>query len=860
LYQKLFSSFCTNDVIIAVNNRLAIYISEEYFKFLSNNNPSFVTPTPRIYTFDNYINTIWDPTANQITLSSLQQQLSWQSIWYEIIKDNNELSATLSLKAYLLCQQYIVSEQELRLHSISDEQQIFFQAYNKYRDLCTKNSWVNNNDIMLSVAANITELKNKLPNKIYLVGFDTYTPLQENFINSISNFSAIEYYQNDKANVNTRELYAAIETKDEIKTMCSWAMQKSAEGKNIACIVPSLHNEHHHINDYFTNELAIETIFNLDPQHSWFNISAGVSLASVGIIECALKIFALATVEFNLDNISYLLNSPYIYENLADMIKLMELDNIIYNYGCPEPTLSFINAVMQNQEESSRLKWCAFFKLIDVELKSKNIAAWIKYFKTLLETIQWSMHREHTSSEYQALQSFNNALAELQRCDILNLSFTPQAAYRQIYNYINSIVFKPEGHDSKIQILGTLEASTMHFDAAWIMGMSKQQWPQFGDTNPFIPLNIQKKLQMPHSSVEKDVTYANKQMQHLKHIAGEIVFSYPQELEHYKTQATATISELAVYTPASTTTITNNAMQLETIIDNYTKPIENNTKIKGGSNLFKLFTECPFKAFAKLRLNAYSYNPPKHGISGSDKGNIVHHTLESIWRELRTQGKLLALNDEQIADLINQHLEKIINNTFHNHPYDRQHKIIALEQERIFSIIHNWLQYEKTRSNFKVISCEEKWQLTVSDLHLQIKIDRVDQRADGSKVIIDYKTGDANPTNWLSSPIRDPQLPLYSVYTNDHAAIAFAHLKQNSITLKGISNNEKDSELTYFANLNKKSPNNSWEELQQDWQQQLGKTAYEFKQGDATVKPLDTKSCTFCDLKSLCRIKQWQHH
>ncbi len=860
MYQKLFANLCDDDVIITVNNRLAIYLREEYFRFFSANNSNFVTPTPSIYTFDDYINTLWTPIADKTTLSPLQQQLAWQSIWYTNIQDNNELSATLSLKAYLLCQQYMVTEDELRDNIISDEQQIFFQAYKKYRAASRQNNWVNNNDIILSVTENITKLNNKLPTKIYLVGFDTYAPLQENFINQINNFTAIEYYLKNNTNIITSKIYTAIDTKDEIKKMCLWAKQKAVEGKNTACIVPELHNEHQMINDYFINELAIETIFTVDPKHSKFNISAGIPLASVGIIECALKIFAMATVAFNLENISYLLNSPYIYTNADDMIKLMELDSIIYNYGCKEPSLTFVNSVLQNQEESSRLKWSAFLTLIAREISTANITDWIKYFKQLLTTIQWGMHREHTSSEYQALQSFNNALTELERCAILQLSFTPQAAYRQIYNYIKSIIFKPEGHNSAIQILGTLEASTMHFDAAWIMGMSNQQWPQFGDTNPFIPLNIQKKLKMPHSSVEKDVTYANTQMQHLKNIASEIVFSYPQELEHYKTRPTATIRNLAAYAPIPKPNIAKQELQLETVIDNYANSIADNSNIKGGSSLFKLFTECPFKAFAKLRLNAYSHPSPNNGISSSDKGNIVHHTLESIWRELRTQNKLLALNDDQICDLITRHLGKTINNTFANHAYDSQHKIIAIEHARIFAIINNWLHYEKTRSNFKVISCEAKWQVTVGNLNLQIKIDRVDLRSDGSKIIIDYKTGDANTANWLSSPMRDPQLPLYSVYTNEHAAIAFAHLKQNSITLNGISNNAKDHDLKYFANINKQYVNNSWEELQKNWQQQLEKIAYEFKQGKATVKPLDAKSCTFCDLTALCRIRQWQHH
>ncbi len=65
--------------------------------------------------------------------------------------------------------------------------------------------------------------------------------------------------------------------------------------------------------------------------------------------------------------------------------------------------------------------------------------------------------------------------------------------------------------------------------------------------------------------------------------------------------------------------------------------------------------------------------------------------------------------------------------------------------------------------------------------------DRSTRLADGSRMVIDYKTGIPKLSQWFGDRPDEPQLPLYALAESDVAAVAFAQIRKGDARFPGIA-------------------------------------------------------------------------
>jgi probable DNA repair protein len=264
-------------------------------------------------------------------------------------------------------------------------------------------------------------------------------------------------------------------------------------------------------------------------------------------------------------------------------------------------------------------------------------------------------------------------------------------------------------------------------------------------------------------------------------------------------------------------------------------------RVKGGTRVLADQSACPFRAFARHRLGAEGLEAPAEGPDAIARGQLLHTLMARLWGELKTsaaleRGVAPALERAAAAAVAEARLEG---------------RFAALERERLARLAREWLEIEKARDDFEVLATEEPRELEVAGLALRGRIDRLDRLADGSHLLIDYKTGrQLSPRRWMGKRPDEPQLPLYAVTAKeDISAVAFAKLRHGEMRFMGYAR-DKDAvpKLTRY---------DSWDDLLSDWRKELESLARGFASGDARVDPKDgLKTCRTCDLQPLCRVHE----
>jgi len=305
-----------------------------------------------------------------------------------------------------------------------------------------------------------------------------------------------------------------------------------------------------------------------------------------------------------------------------------------------------------------------------------------------------------------------------------------------------------------------------------------------------------------------------------------------------------------------------NAKSIETLDDNQASAMTQFSSIQGGSTILKLQALCPFRAFTTIRLKAKALNNPVIGIPAVTKGIIIHQILFEIWGELKDQKALLTLTDESLDALIEKYTDKALTQNPNQAYQDYFYKV---EKKRLNTLIRDWLLFEKTRPYFRVIEREATCNMSIHQLPLQIRLDRVDQLSDGSLFLIDYKTGPNSIAGWFQERLSDPQLPIYAAFQdkaeNKYAGIAFAEIRSADMKYKGVIHEnhlhaaDKFSSLMPVHKIKNDADIFSWENLMQTWKKSLEKLSDDFCRGIATVDPLKKEVCLTCDMKPICRYK-----
>jgi len=877
MYQDIFKKINEGSVVLTANRRLTLYLQEQYAAQQSAAGLS-VWPTSNIMPLDEWVLKCWQELTarallpSKVLLNPYQESIVWNKVIAQSQLGQHMLqtaaTATHAQRTWKLCQQWSL---DIRNHdfSQSEDTQAFQSWARDYATMCEKNDWIDSASLINELRkVNNDESITKLPKDFYLIGFVDYSPAFQRLQKTLGKLGCVFHTITPEAQSIDTKLIPLQDEDSEILSMARWAKQRHSENTNqkIACIVPNLSEIRQKIATTFRKVLSPDGLLNISEQSSpVFNISAGLALSTKPIIHAALSCLKLGLYKFPIDTISYLLRSPF-FGMASEIGPRALLDAELREYFHDDLSLKQLISFMKRHASAEaacpKLLTC-LEKLLEQSQSSKKklLNEWADKINEYLNISGWPGQQTLNNEEEKYFKRWNELITDFFQLASVESSCDFKQAYRILDDMAASTIFQTKSGEAPIQILGILEATGLLFDHMWVMGMHDQAWPHPIQPNPFIPHALQKKLDMPHTSAEREWKFCDALTGILNKASPNIVFSHPLRLGDgemrksplIRIDHTESLESLNLPPYKSLEDSLLESQALEDIIDKYGPKLPKGESVSGGTELLKQQAACPFRSFAQFRMKAKPLRRAVPGLAAFERGFILHNALELFWKNVKTHEKLCSFSEEELAATIQKYIALAVKRFQQNTPKELGKKFLELEVKRLERTLSDWLNSEKSRDPFVVVATEEKSSITISEITLNIRADRIDQLSNGDKIIIDYKTGIPSLAQWFGDRPDEPQLPLYCTSSSEPMnGILFAQIRASGSQFKGLIATE--SNIPGVIPIEKFTNDITWSDQLSHWKKILNNLAKQFESGYAEVSPKDYLTCGTCNLQGLCRV------
>jgi ATP-dependent helicase/nuclease subunit B len=835
---KIVHALRAGAIIITPNNRLSEQLLTHYVK----ENNQTVIKKPSCLSYPSFLRQTFDDlhtNTPHITHPTLLTDAQLRMLWRKVLTpdshentDDNLLAA--AHQAFVMCEDWMLEYPHPDFH-ITPQTQHFERFRAKlHQRLCELNAITGHH-----LASYLTTHLTQAPcTHMLWVYFDEYTPVQHALHTHLETLGIMQEHLelDDSAGLSTQ--CVADDKHDETTLMMRFIQTELDRGtQKIGVVVPNLQQDASYLTRRFKRQF----------HENSFTFSLGKPLTDYPLVTHALQWLTLNQVELSRHQAELLLSSPYLHgaqkEHLTraqciQTIPLLQERIIPYTY--------FEDALHNKAPE-------LFNTLKNITPYPEGNATprtWAQRFCKRLQQLGFPGETSLTSVQYQCFERFMTLFDDFIALNIITPMLNAKSAHQALLDLAKTCIFQPEKANTPITILGLLEASGYAFDAVWLLSATDQNLPTKTRLSAFIPIVLQRELDMPYANASREHRLAQKRIHRLQHTCRALVFSYPKLTDDIPSLPSPLIRNLPhmpeqLIEPINPKT-THALLQTE---ETYLLPFTELDKITGGSARLSDQAQCPFRAFAAHRLYATDIPEPEDGLNAGLRGQLIHAILEHLWRILGTQEALLAARETTL----NQHIDNAIEQAFK--PL-RQHKpnafpplVQAVEHTRLKRLVHAALAWERAREPFEVEALEAEFFLTLGELECRVRLDRLDHLASGEKWLIDYKSRIPSPLPWHEPRPDAPQLLLYALLDNAIRGLLFVELKHGKTTVRGFAEDQKNTD-----GIKALKADEHWEDYQTQWRERLSTLADEFYLGHCPPKPIRNSTCQTCNFHGLCRV------
>lgn len=801
--------------------------------------------SPQIYSFDEWLQRVYEdlsskgiPQANRFLITHSTLRLAFQLCTPNAEYENHVLATTRAWRTYV---EWNLKRVEPDLDT-TENGRLFRKWVRRFQRFQNKEGLVTLAELPALINQVLTK-KLWRPEAVSFFGLVDISPSRQELITQLNQHGCeVSHLQPALGDEKRHQIIKFESSSRERSTLVTWVRSKLSElGANsrIGVIVPDLATVAPRLRRQF--EASFFDCYSVDRV---VNIGLGFPLRDTRLCKDVIQFLDWTTRELGYEEVLQLGRSPYL-GNLGIPCTFPE--------NFPE-RMYFREFVFHQKEKTNVPRLKSILKLCSG--KKQDLSDWISRTITMLHEVGWGSYANEETRRAQA--AFMLLFNELAKLSPLLGPVSWSRAVALIRSALRAQTLTVDIRNTPVQVLTREEAVGLVFDALWVTGTSEESWPPKIDLNPMIPISVQRKAHVPRVTQGQILSWAKKVSADWARTAPTAIFSYVDEEQDNADFFVESSRLLARHQNVEVLSILTQwelaardhpwgTLPKENILRQYSP--ERGTKLPSTTTWIRSSTvrdqaRCPFRAWAIHRLDLPDKVKPHRIPNVLDRGTDVHELTENLLQTAKSRDEISKLGESEIAVAVDRVLKKRSRRL--------PARFIQTERERLTKLALRWIEFETNRQEFSVVALEKKYSTTLAGLDLSLRVDRIDTTEDLACLVIDYKTGTASPNSWLPPRLMEPQMPLYAVTIPETDGIAFQRVPASgSITMTGFANKEDEKKkLKTVPEL----LGEDFYEAKLKWKDTLENTVREFKNGEASVNPINVKTvCQYCHLMGFCR-------
>ena len=756
MFDWLTEALENSSEVITANRRLARFLERRYAEQQVEAGLT-AWRSPAIRSLQDWLIASTDTTADPgrsmpTRLTTHQSRVLWERCLA------NNLSSSMVLSGALLRQARDawnrlraggVSLERLQESVRGFDQRVFANAARDYAARLERENWVD--------AAGLADLATELvlagaadiPSRLVFAGFDRLTPAEERLREALRAQGA-EIIDIEVSRAQGRPLLAGFENPDiELRAAGAWARDRLLEdpGRRVAIVALHLERDAASAARLIREGVAPGWQTGGADHKAAVNVSYGHSLSSYPAIAAALVALQWLHRDISSAELSLLLRAPVIGRGSAGARARIELR--LRDLPAMTWSPAAVARVFRNRD-GDQGEWQSCIQRFGARRADlggkRSPAEWAVAIDEALADLNWPGDGTLSSDEFQLVNRWRELLNELARLALVAPGLDYRSALTRLQVIAGETVFQPESDDTGVQVIGPLEAAGMEFDCLWISGLSSANWPPQGNPSVLLSRQLQREFEMPDFEPDDTLAYARRVLRRLVASAGEVFCSYPMTDDDAEQTPSGLLHDLVE--PAATPPADPGwyacelaaSGQTAIIANDPVPPVRSDESVSGGTATIQRQLAEPFSAFAYGRLGIRPIPRIAYGVSASQRGRFIHAALARLYSAIQSQNELRQTAPADLASKRNDAARAAVAGLAARADTVMQ-RFLQLEQGRIADLLQGVVELDLERAAFDVVGLEVPVDLSVGQVRMSLRADRVDREPNGysitKRVVVD---------------------------------------------------------------------------------------------------------------------------